>query len=290
MKCFYHLDADGKCAAYWVHKRYPVLRDIDFIKMNYDSNIDWFSLIGKDEYVIIVDFSFEPDDMRKILSKTKNVVWIDHHKSAIEKYKDFGEDIKGIRYDGIAGCMLTYCYYFVMADGRTEFNENMTKSAPWMTKYIADHDVWKFEFGEETEDFKLGFDTLGPMEPTNSKWESLLEIENVRKLIENGSIIKKYRDALGERICSDGGFEFDFDGIKTFCLNIGDGLRGSEWFGDLIHKYDMICAFSFSGKSKKWIYSLYSEKIDTTPYSKKYGGGGHTGASGFHTDKLIFTQ
>ena len=154
MKCFYHLDADGKCAAYWVHKRYPVLRDIDFIKMNYDSNIDWFSLISKDEYVIIVDFSFEPDDMRKILSKTKNVVWIDHHKSAIEKYKDFGEDIKGIRYDGIAGCMLTYCYYFVMVDGRIEFNENMTKSAPWMTKYIADHDVWKFEFGEETEDFK----------------------------------------------------------------------------------------------------------------------------------------
>jgi len=48
--------------------------------------------------------------MRELLITTKNVTWIDHHKTAIEKYNDFEYDIRGVRYDGIAGCMLTYCY------------------------------------------------------------------------------------------------------------------------------------------------------------------------------------
>ena len=48
--------------------------------------------------------------MRKLLQITEDVTWIDHHKTAIEKYDGFDYDIRGLRYDGIAACMLTYCY------------------------------------------------------------------------------------------------------------------------------------------------------------------------------------
>ena len=86
MKCFHHGDADGKCAAFWVSERFPHMTANDFILIDYGMDIDWFYKFEKDEPIIIVDFSFEPEDMRKILTKTTNVTWIDHHKSAIEKY------------------------------------------------------------------------------------------------------------------------------------------------------------------------------------------------------------
>ena len=290
MKCFHHSDADGLCAAYWVKKRYPSMVESDFIKMNYGSNIDWLSTVAKDEHVIIVDFSFEPNDMKKLMERTKKIVWIDHHKTAIDKYKNFGSDIPGIRYDGVAGCMLTYCYYFQMNEGEKPFSESMANLAPWFTKYIADHDVWKFEFGDETRYFTLGFKTLGPMKPLNPTWDKLSnDIEFCRELISMGKVITKYRDSLGIRACISAGFEYEIDGVKTFCLNLGSALGGSEWFGDLIDQYDMLCAFSYNGKDKIWNYSLYSSKIDTTPHSIKRGGGGHVGASGFNLKEFIFT-
>lgn len=289
MKCLHHSDADGLCAAYWVHKRYPNMVETDFVKMNYGSNVDWFGMITEDEPVIIVDFSLEPSEMKKLMEKTKKITWIDHHKTAIDKYKNFGSDIAGIRYDGVAGCMLTYCYYFQMNQGEIPFSESMANLAPWFTKYIADHDVWKFEFGDETRYFILGFKTLEYMKPLNPTWEKLNDIEFVRNLISDGKVITKYRDSLGIRACKSAGFEYDIDGVKTFCLNLGCSLGGSEWFGDLINEYDMLCSFSYNGKDKIWNYSLYSSKIDTTPHSVKRGGGGHAGASGFNLKEFIFT-
>lgn len=286
MKCYYHNDADGKCAGYWVHKRYPKMEKEDFIESNYGMEFD-FSKIDKDEFVFIVDFSFELDVMRELLKKTKNIIWIDHHITAIEKYKDFEFDIKGLRYDGVAGCMLTWCYFNKMNDGRIPFETSMCNEAPWMTKYVHDHDVWRFDYGEETAQFKLGLDTKRETHPLSNIWEELLEIENVRKLISDGAIIEKYRDSLGEKACENYGFEYELGGHKTFCLN--NVFGGSEWFGDLIKKYDMVCSYNME-KDKTWSYSLYSEKVDTSVISKSYGGGGHKGASGFSTKECIFTK
>ena len=112
MKCFYHNDADGKCSGFWVNfavKLSNDYQDNSFIEMTYAKPFPMTS-IRKDEQIYIVDFSISPDEMRQLLKITKNVTWIDHHKTAIEKYQDFEHEIRGIRYDGIAACMLTYCY------------------------------------------------------------------------------------------------------------------------------------------------------------------------------------
>lgn len=285
MKCLYHADADGKCAAYWVSRRFIDQNPNDFIMMDYGTNIDWFSKISKDEKVIIVDYSIEPEDMKRLLNKTKDVTWIDHHITSIDKYKDFESEIPGLRYNGIAGCMLTYCYYFEMNSGKDEFNTNMTSKAPWMTKYIADRDVWAYEFGDNTTFFNLGLDAIENLDPTSKIWNDLLSTKNVSSLIENGRIIQKYKTALGNRAVDQYAFEYEIEGVKALCLN--NVFGGSEWMGEAINKYDMICVFHMN-KDGLFEYSLYSEKIDTSKISKKYKGGGHPGASGFVTDKLIF--
>ena len=46
--------------------------------------------------------------------------------------------------------------------------------------------------------------------------------------------------------------------------------------------------FSFDGD--KWTVSLYSTSVDVSEIAKKYGGGGHKGASGFHCKELPFMK
>lgn len=104
-----------KCAGYWVKTLNKLTDNFtdEYIKINYGIEFP-FDSIGKNEIVYIVDYSISPEEMDKLLEITSNVIWIDHHKSAIEKYKNYDKDVKGLRYDGIAGCMLTYCYLFFL--------------------------------------------------------------------------------------------------------------------------------------------------------------------------------
>ena len=150
MKCFYHNDADGRCAGFWVYWGAGLTRAArcDFIEMSYEKPFP-MDTINPNEQIYIVDYSISPDEMRELLKITTDVTWIDHHKTAIEKYNGFEYDIRGLRYDGIAACMLTYCYLHHMTDrGFDEikpFDISMTKDAPMFTKLIADWDVWKFD-------------------------------------------------------------------------------------------------------------------------------------------------
>lgn len=289
MKVFHHSDADGKGAAYWVSKKFNLTDPKDFIMVDYGRETD-FSVIDKDEVVYIVDFSFEPDVLRKeILSRTKNVVWIDHHQSAIAKYENFDQAIKGIRISGVSGCELTWWYLF---DDGVNKEPNLKKikedvhKAPWFTKYIGDYDVWEYKYKDETEYFSLGFAALGEMQPLDKEWDKLHDIEEVRMIISSGEIIKAYRESLAERMLENG-FEYNIDGHTIFCLN--NILGGSKWFLDEINKYDAVCAFHYMGNGL-WEYSLYSEKIDTTTldFYKGRHTEGHAGASGIEIDRFIF--
>ena len=107
MKCFYHNDADGKCSGFWVFQC-AGMTDIhghcDFIEMRYEKPFP-MDTIKPNERVYIVDYSISPNEMRELLKITTDITWIDHHKTAIEKYDGFEYDIRGLRYDGIAACI-----------------------------------------------------------------------------------------------------------------------------------------------------------------------------------------
>ena len=133
--------------------------------------------IRKDEQIYIVDYSISTDEMRQLLKITENVTWIDHHKTAIDKYQDFEHEIRGVRYDGIAGCMLTYCYIHHMTQRGEgdikQFDISMIKDAPMFTKLIADWDVWKFDYGDDTRHFITAFNAYN-FEPASEFWNRFL--------------------------------------------------------------------------------------------------------------------
>ena len=293
MKCFYHNDADGKCAGFWVGTRavYDDIYDIaDFIEMSYEKSFPMETILSN-ECVYIVDYSISPDEMRELLKITADVTWIDLHKPAIEKYEGFEHDIRGVRYDGIAGCMLTYCYLHHMTDRGSgdikPFDISMTEDAPLFTKLIADWDVWKFDNGDATRSFITSFNCYD-FSPENSNWDMFFAQTNVAAhnlMIDEGRAMIKYRDGWAKGYLERFGFEVEFEGLKCFAVNLGN--CNSEYFKSLpAGKYDAFMPFAFNGE--KWTVSMYSTTKDVSVVCRKHGGGGHMKAAGFTCTELPF--
>ena len=291
MKCFYHNDSDGKCAGFWVYLSAGITDGYnpEFTEIDYRMKFP-LEIIKPNEQIYIVDFSISPDEMRELLKITKNVTWIDHHKTAIEKYTDFEHDIRGVRFDGIAGCMLTYCYLHHMTQrGQGDikpFDIAMIEDAPMFTKLIADWDVWKFDFGDNTRYFQTAFYAYD-FEPTSDRWLEFLEKDcSERVMINEGIIMTRYRDSWAEKYIKMG-FETEFEGYKCFALNLG--MANSEYFKSLPQdKYDILMPFSFDGDLFK--VSMYSKTVDVSQIALKYGGGGHKGAAGYQCEGLPFKK
>ena len=298
MKCFYHNDADGKCAGFWVANS-AVMENletpIEFIEMSYEKPFP-MDTINPNERVYIVDYSISPNEMRELLKITTDITWIDHHKTAIEKYDGFEYDIRGLRYDGIAACMLTYCYLNCMTYGGIgnihPFDISMAKDVPVFTKLIADWDVWKFDYGDNTRKFITAFNSYD-FHPESKEWDKFFytgfcnDPTFETELLEEGAAMIKYRDGWAKSYLERFGFETEFEGLKCFAVNLGN--CNSEYFKSLPEgKYDAFMPFAFNGE--KWTVSMYSTTHDISDICKKHGGGGHAKAAGFTCSELPFKK
>lgn len=278
MKCFYHADADGRCAAFWVYFSADVTDEYEeshFIEMDYSKPFPLYS-IRPDEQIYIVDYSIHPDMMRDLLEITKDVTWIDHHKTAIDNYTsfNFGQDIRGVRCDGVSACMLTYCY----------LHHTTAEQAPTFTKLIDDWDTWKFNYGDDTRYFVTALNAYD-FNPQSCRWITLCSgSRSVDDLIAEGRSMIAFRDGWASTYMKYG-YETEFDGMKCFAVNIGNA--NSEYFKTIdANRYDAFIVFVFNGE--QFIVSLYSKTHDVSLVAKKYGGGGHAQAAGFTCESLPF--
>jgi len=296
MKIFYHDDLDGRCAAYWVdcylmdygdmwyNKKNP-----EYFPMDYDKEFP-IKEIKKDEPIFIVDYSLEPETMKQLLNITKEVVWIDHHKSAIEKYKNFNEEIDGIRKDGIAASVLSFIYFFNKKilkniDKIKDYND-LIDEVPDFTLYIADFDTWHFNF-EDSNYFFTALNKLYDTNPLSDIWIKLeYNDENFEnELIKTGKMLYDQEIVEYNKEIDKYSFESWFESNKCLAMNISGNGKIGELARD--RGYNLIFCYIFDGE--KYNISLYSsDKIDSSKIAMKYGGGGHKGASGFRCNNLTF--
>ena len=290
MKCFYHNDADGRCSAFWVRHFLGKILNIEFISMDYLKSFP-MNIIETDEEVYIVDYSIDPQILDLLmLLKTTNITWIDHHKTAIEKYQilPYVDQIRGVRQDGVAACMLTYCYLRHMTTCGTgeikPFEPWMTEDAPMFTKLIADWDTWTMKYGDRTKLFITAFNA-GDFDPYGKDWLDCPSLPT-EKMIQAGKHMVEFRDGWAKDYLSLGFLTY-FQGYKCFALNLG--RCNSEYFKSLqLGTYDIYIAFVFDGV--QYSVSMYSKVVDVSEIAKKYGGGGHTGAAGFVCTNLPFSR
>lgn len=167
---------------------------------------------------------------------------------------------------------------------------------PEWLKLVDDYDRWQkqypetenFFFGTSAEDISFTCKDKNSDQIIFAPFWNYEKIKDIKTLITAGESISKYIHATYTRELSDT-FEYVIDGTTFLCKN---GRGNSYNFEDMIEKYAAVILFHYSAKIGKWKYSVYSHDkslFDCSEFCKKYGGGGHFHASGFSTDKLIFT-
>lgn len=224
------------------------------------------------------------------------VIWIDHHKTSIEKW---GNSLPGYRIDGVAACRLTWQWFNtkcgLMPPSFIGFTKEMfierRVAEPLAVRLVGEYDVWDkrdpdvdlFQYGLRTEDL------------SQERWDGLLSAEDsegcVQTLIARGRVAMAYA-----RTVDAGNMKASFirkwEGLTFLCLN---GRGNSNTFTSLDVPetgHEALLMFYFQGSS--WVVSFYHAKhrtdLDLSVIAQKYGGGGHKGACGCTCKALPFMK
>ncbi len=279
MICIYHNDMDGKASGAIVYNFHKDKKEeVDCIPINYNEPSP-FDKIKAGEKVYVVDYSFEPEEFKKLLAITEDVVWIDHHVSSIKKFEGTDvEKLPGVRLVGESGCELTWKFFY-------------GDRIPTVIRMLGRYDVWDFElYGKKTLNSLQEYCKTVNTKPSSDIWKDWLEVSySPRRELAEGEAFLSYRDSVWSDSLEKWGFEADFEGY--FCIVCNTSSFTSEFFSSVSDKdYDILIPCAFDGS--KWVVSLYtlSSDIDCSKIAVKYGGGGHKKASGFVIKELPFKK
>ena len=306
---FHHTDFDGYGAAAVVYNSHLIKEDefesISFIPVNYNDKlvkcdrIDEFDEDDDTNIIYIVDLSLTTLDslkeVQKMISKYNcKVVYIDHHVTSIEAWKDY----------------INYPELSVLREaeesGQLEKILDINRSGAWLAydhligndypdiiTYIDDYDRWVHNYPESKMANTAFYASTNLTDPTDGVWSDMLAddtetegfVEKGRAIIEYvASNNKRYRDSYmyQSTITDENG--------KTYPCAVLSYKTNSDVFGTAYDEYPIVVAWAFDGE--RFVYSLYSNlkdpNINCAAIAKMYGGGGHTGAAGFTSDTLLF--
>lgn len=272
MKCFYHKsDFDGICAGAIVKFFYP---DCEMFGVDYSDKLD-FTDIPPGERVYVVDFSFKRRDMIH-LNELADLVWLDHHQSAIDKMSGYQSAIQGIRQVGAAGCELTWQFL-------------SSRPAPTAVRLLGRYDVWDHS-DPATLPFQYGMRTFANMSPEHEVWKILLDNPDQHTLISvvrSGRLILDYEEVQNTMYAKGMFHELWFHGHWAIAMN--KAFANSKAFDAVRDPKKHEIMIMYSVKPGEWKYSLYSDgDVDVSKIAEQYGGGGHAKAAGFYAEESVF--
>ncbi len=276
MKCFYHKsDLDGHCSGAIVKMKYP---ECEMFGVDYIDDLVGVSL-KEGETIFVVDFSFSPGGMDVLIIEC-NLIWIDHHKSAIKKMEDFtpGHSIQGLRSVGKAGCELTWMYLYP------------NDPVPEVVTLLGRYDVWDHESNQDVLPFQYGIREQKNTLPHSEIWSILfkdISRIHIADICDKGVIIQKYQAAQDEKYAKGMSYEVEFEGLRALVMN--KPYSNSKVFDSIYdpERHDIMILFGV--KPGEFKYTLYTDKteIDVSELAVKYGGGGHRGAAGFYSKEMV---
>lgn len=263
MIIYHHDDMDGITSAAIINY---FLKDDNakYYAVNYGDMWDVNEV--HNEVVYVVDFSFP--NMRELSAACKQLIWIDHHKTAMEQQAAAWNDesIEGERNLKYAGCELTWMY---MAP---------TTLMPKIVQYVGDIDMWEF-----TLDNTIPIAEAANYELTtynNPMWLRLFnknfENHQLEILLERGKVLLQAKTLRIDK-AYNAGTDIIFEGYKTRIVNATSDM--SE-IGQKIYKsgYDVAIVWRYS--KNQVLLSFRSDKVAVDALARKFGGGGHKYAAG----------
>lgn len=261
--------------------------------------------VAADDVLFMLDISVEG------LMGHPNLVWIDHHRSAIDKYD---REIQGYRIDGVAACRLAWQFLINTHKGwlpkKKDFiDRNVTE--PYAVQLAGEYDIWD-KRNPDAELFQHGLRSmdLTPQWPnllclsersTVAEVEALMDAGHqgmlnpdgtmapaiVFALLQNGRGMQYAKTEENKSIIEAFGFTVEFEGLTFLACN--HARYNSHLFSaGLRPEHDGCLGFNWTGKD--WRVSLYGvpgkPDVDLAAIAVKHGGGGHKQACGFRADWL----
>ena len=218
------------------------------------------------------------------------VIWIDHHKSAIDSHP---AGIPGYRIDGVAACRLAWQWFqfnpmnFPRFDKQAFVERKVVE--PWAVRLAGEYDIWD-QRDPDAELFQHGLRAI-PL--TDGIWDELLEPRNfpdlVRQMLNRGESVQYAKIEENASIIKELGFTVKWEGLTFLACN---AVRYNSHLFTAGLKPEHDACFGFKWTGTKWSVSLYHApgrtRHDLSLIAVKHGGGGHRGACGFTTTTLPF--
>lgn len=244
------------------------------------------------EQIFMVDISIEElmdigaVKIGKENSKTPTLIWIDHHKTAIQK---FPPTIPGYRIDGVAACRLCWQWFtsnHVAGLPTLEDYKQRNVVEPMLLTLAGEHDIF------DHHDARTLVLQDGLRQLDDSEWNELVQCQFsdsltgeilLNKAIEIGQRANKARAKANASIMAKRAHTIQWHGLRWLCCN---GVSGSQAFVSAVEpEHQGLMAWVFDGQTKKVTVSMYHTPnwthLDHSVIAREFGGGGHAGACGF---------
>ena len=301
---YHRADLDGKCSGavcrYYVEKTSG--SPVNMIPMDYGDSLDWIEGLNLGDTVYMVDFSLPLAEMT-VINTNCNLIWYDHHKSAVEAVGEYGNQIRGIRHYEESACKIAFDALLAP----TVKNEDILKAI----SLLSDADNWNDQNYDDFDDYEqtaIAFNrylTIKNTAPNKDDgyqfWKDLFETARVDRTeiyicINIGRIILQARDKENKGKMAGNAFvatiqEKDSAGqgaLRALCCNgVSSSMAFKSVYDPGIH--DVMLSFTFN-KNHEYSISFYSEQdgVDVSLIAVGLKGGGHHSASGCNLRDISF--
>lgn len=304
---YHSADFDGKLSRevcmHWIERLWP---DADVIAVGWDYGQPPPSVMFSDHEgesfpndIYIVDLSID-DIMQSELLRDR-VIWIDHHRSAIEQYKD--TPFKGYRIDGVAACRLAWQYFAAIDFNRRHRLNDEPKPEqlpdkqwfvdrdgevgcePLVIRMAGEYDVFDHR-DERALPFQFGLTILeadpGMWQRAISEWFRYYDMGTIDRCVEQGTAAMHFINAQNANLIPMFGHDVRFCGLTFLCIN---NWRFNSQTFDRGRKpqHDAMMGWRHNGDGNCTV-SLYGWKdrqdLDLSKIASHFGGGGHKHACG----------
>lgn len=278
----FHRDSDGRFAGWCAQRhfnggdykdpKYPI--EVKTFGVQYDEPLPFNMDDLKDgDFVHIVDFSYSREILDQIYAKiSSRLKVLDHHIKAAPAL----EGAPYVTFDNTkSGALLAWEFYF----------PGMVP--PKACLLVNDRDLWKWEFGEETEAFEAYLRTQG----VNDNWDKWTELvfddSAMEEAIAKGKVYAEY-ERLAVQSFAKGSknsqrITIDFEGKKyNFAFYEGMGTLTSEVGAEFYKNHGVAGTLEHRIRGNKMVFSMRGAKgTDVGAMASLMGGGGHVPAAGF---------
>lgn len=288
MIIYHKADLDGYFSGALVKSIY---KDETLYGIDYNETID-DTVLDNEGIIYLVDFSLPVHQMQKYAGK---MVWIDHHRTAINDSKKYGyDDILGVRDENYAACELVYSYLYKQSSV-------FPLQEPAIIKYVGNWDIHRRTGYDEWHDTQVvqlglkhnylswGIDKL----VDELDWLLNMSTNGVKNslIYSEGNLLWWHQLAENKKLVKSA-FEVQVDGKPASAIV---GPISSAVFDSVKNREQLWVVFN--GISPDGVkMSVYKDPdvfvdFNCGDYLKRhYGGGGHPSAAGAFIDFDTFTD